>query len=110
MHLDAGAIQRYGFEFHPNDLIRLKLLEDPIQHTGLGPPVHARIDGVPVSEPLGQSAPLTAVLCDVKDRVEYIQIRKADVATLPRQAVFDQRELITSYFHVRILANGKRLC
>ena len=32
-------------------------------------------------------------LCDVQDRIEHLQVRQADVASLPRRAVFDLGKL-----------------
>lgn len=93
VHLDAGAFQRHGFDLDSHDLGLLQLLEHAIQHPGLGPAVHARVDGVPVAEALGQAAPFAAVLGDVQDGVQHLQVAQADVAALRRQAVFDLREL-----------------
>ena len=93
MHLDAGAVQRHGFDLDANHLSALQLLEDPIQYAGFGPAVHARVDRVPVSEPRGQSAPLAAVLGHVQHRVQNAQIRQTDVASLRGKAVRDLLKL-----------------
>ena len=55
----------------------------------VGPAIHARVDGVPTAESLGQPAPLATVLGHVQDRIEDEQIRVVDVATLFRQTVLD---------------------
>jgi hypothetical protein len=81
MHLDAGGVQRHGFELDLHDLRALQLLEDPLEHAQLGPAAHARVDGVPVAESLGQAAPFAAVLGHVTDGVEHLQIGQL---TLPR--------------------------
>jgi hypothetical protein len=91
--LDAGGVQRHGLDLDAHHLRLLQLLEQPVQNTRLGPAVHARLDGVPIAEALGQTTPLAAVLCDVQDGVEHLQIRQADVATLGGQAMFDLLEL-----------------
>ena len=53
MHLHRRAVQRDRFDLDANDLVVLQLLEDTIQNTRLGPPVHPRVDRVPVAEALG---------------------------------------------------------
>src|ERR1700733_4241600 len=93
MHLDAGAVQRDGLDPDANDLSTLQLLEHPVEYASLGPAVHARVDGVPIAEPLWQSAPLAAVLGDVQDGIQHTQIRQADVASLQWQAVLYLGEL-----------------
>ena len=93
MHLDAGAVQRHGFDLDANHLSALQLLEDPIQYAGFGPAVHARVDRVPVSEPRGQSALLASLLGHVQHRVQNAQIRQTDVASLRGKAVRDLLKL-----------------
>src|SRR3982750_1271365 len=110
MDLDARAVQRHGFELDLNDLCKLQLLERAIKHPGLGPAAHARVDGVPVAEALGQSAPLAAVLSDIKDGVEHLQIAQADVAALQRQAVGNPFELRFSDLHASTVAAWSPSC
>lgn len=62
MHLHWSRVQRDGFDLDAHDLLQLKLLEDPVHHTAFRPAVHASVDGVPVAEPLKQTAPLAAML------------------------------------------------
>jgi hypothetical protein len=104
MDLDDGAVQRDGFELHAEDLSLLQLGKDTIQHPALRPPVHARIDRVPVPEPLGQAPPFAALLGDVQDRVQDLQIVERDVAPLGRQASLDVTILSLGDFHVRSIA------
>jgi hypothetical protein len=99
MHLDAGAVQRHGFELDLHDQRSLQLLEGPIQDTRLGPAVHARVDGVPVAEAPGQTTPLAAVLRHVKDGIEHLQVAQADIASLHWQAIRNLFELRFSDFH-----------
>jgi len=84
MHLDAGGVQPDRFDFDAHDLGGLQLGEHPIQHTGLSPTVHACVHRMPVAKALGQTAPFAAVLCDVKDGVDHLQIGHADIAALRR--------------------------
>ena len=81
MDLDEGAVQGHGFELHADDLLVLQLGKDAIQHAALRPPVHARINRVPVAEPLGQAAPFAAMLRDVQNRVDTWRLSSV---TLPR--------------------------
>ena len=74
----------------PNDLCVLQACKDAIQDPRLRPAVHAGVDGVPTAKPLGQNAPLAALLGNVEDRVQDVQIRQRNVAALARKAVFDQ--------------------
>ena len=99
MHLDARAVERHGFYLDAHHLSALQLLEHPVENARLGPAVHARVDGVPIAEPLGQSAPLAAMLCDVEHCVQHCQVRQADVATLRGKAMFDLLELGSRNLH-----------
>ena len=110
MDLDARGVERDRFDLDAHDLRTLQLLEHAIKYTGLGPAVHARIDGVPVAKPLGQSAPLAAMLGHIEDRIYHLQVAQADVATLPGQAVLNGCELFGCDLHVEdCLAESPRL-
>lgn len=100
MHLDDGRVQLDGFDLEAHDLLPLQALEDALQHAALGPAVHARIDGVPVAETLGQSAPLAALLSHVQQCVEHLQVGETNIAPLPRQAGFDTTVLCLGDFHI----------
>jgi hypothetical protein len=104
MDFDKSTVQRDGFELHADDLSLVQLGKDAIQHPALRPPIHARIDRVPVPEPLGEATPFAALLGDVQDRVEYLQIGERDVAALRRQASLDVTILSLGEFHVRSIA------
>ena len=84
MDLHDGTVQRHGFELHADDLSLLQLGKDAIQHAALGPPVHARINRVPVAEPLGEATPFAALLGDIQNRVQDLQIVECHVAALGR--------------------------
>ena len=103
MHLDHGAVQRHRFDLDAHDLSMLQLLEHPIHHAQLGPPVHAGVDRVPVAEALGQAAPLAAVLGHVQDRIDHLQVGQADIASLSRQATLDLFVLGRCDFHAQIV-------
>ena len=101
MNLDTCGVQRDRFDLDANDLCTLQLFEHSIQNTGFGPPIHAGVNRVPVAKALGQSAPLAAMLCYIKDRIDHLQVIQADVATLPGQAVLNGGELFGRNLHVR---------
>src|SRR3972149_5570803 len=99
MPLDGGRVQSYGLDLDAHDLLSLQPLKDAIQHAVLGPAIRARVDGVPVAKSLRQSAPLAALLGHVQQRVEHLQVRDADIASLARQAGFDTTVLYFGDFH-----------
>ena len=101
MHLHAGAVQRDGFDLDAHDLLALQFLEHPVQHAGLGPAPHPRVDGVPVAKAFGQAAPLAAVLCDVQHRIDNLQVGHAHIAALQGQAVLDSGELLGCDLHAQ---------
>ena len=104
MDLDEGAVQGHGFDLHADDLSVLQLGKDAIQHPALRPPVHTSINGVPVAEPLGQTAPFATLLGDVQDGVEHVQIVEHHVAAWRRQTRLDLAILSVGDFHVRSIA------
>ena len=104
MHFDRGTVQRDCFDLDTDDLSMLQLREYPIQHTALRPAIHASVDGVPVAEPLGQTAPFAALLGHIQNRIQHPQIRVPHVAALDRQTVFDQAVLRFGDFHARSIS------
>ena len=70
----------------------------------LGPAIHAGVDVVPVAKPLRKTSPLAAMFGHIKNGIEDLQIGEADVATLHRQTVFDNRELGGCDFHDRSIS------
>ena len=99
MHLDGGRIQFDGLDLEAHDLLPLRPLRDVIQHAVLGPAIHASVDGVPVAKTLRQSAPLAPLLGHVQQRVEHLQVGKADIASLARKAGLDTKILGLGDFH-----------
>src|SRR5678816_1688962 len=93
MDLDARGVQRDRLDPDAHDLRLLQLFEHPIEDTGLGPAIHARVDRVPIAEALWQPAPLAAMLGYVEDGVDHLQVAQTDVAALLRQAVLNRGEL-----------------
>jgi len=100
MYFDDRAVEADRLDPDAHELLMLQFLKQPIQHAGLGPTVHASIDGVPVAKALGQRAPLAAVLRDVQDRVDDLKIGERDIAALYRQKCLDPTELLRGDFHV----------
>jgi hypothetical protein len=62
---------------------------------------------VPSAEALGQSAPLATVLGNIKDRIQDLQVRQANIAALSRQAMLDALILGFSEFHHRIVRSNQ---
>ena len=104
MDLDDGTVQGDGFDFHADDLCVLQLGKDAIQYPTLRPAIHARIDGVPVAESLGEPAPFAPLLGDVQDGVEHLEIVERHVAALRGQPRRDVAILCIGDFHVRSIA------
>lgn len=106
MEFDAGTVQRNSFNTDTDDLLMLKLSKHTAQDTTLCPAIHASVDSMPVAEALGQSSPLAAMLGNIKNGIENLQVRMADVATLTRHAVLDLLILSFGDFHYQIISNS----
>ena len=78
MHLDDRAVQGDRLELDSHDLFALQVFEDAV----LGPAIHPGVDGMPFAKPPWQPAPLAAMLGDIQDGIEHLQIREADIAPL----------------------------
>jgi hypothetical protein len=99
MNLHARAIDRYRFDLDPDELLALHLFEQAIEHTRLGPAIHARIDRVPVAKARGQSAPFATVLRHIEDGVDHLKTTNRDIASLYREEWLDAAELSGCDFH-----------
>jgi len=99
MDFNVSAVQRNDINFDAQYLGPLQLCEHSVQNATLGPPVHSRVDGVPVSEPGRKTSPLAPVLSNKKDRIEQVQVFHADIATLLGQAMLNETELRFCDFH-----------
>ena len=104
MDLDDGTVQGDGFDLQADDLSVLQLGKYAIQHPALRPTIHASIDGVPVAEPLGQTAPFAPLLGDVQDGVENMQIVERHVAAWRRQTRRDVAILCVGDFQGRSIS------
>ena len=81
MHLDGSAVERPHLDFEADQLLLLESLEDPRQHAILGPGPHAGVNRVPVPQRGWQLAPLRAILGNVKDRIENLQMGLSERAS-----------------------------
>ena len=99
MDFDDGAIQKDGLDFNLNDLFLLQPRKDPVEYARLAPAVHAGIDGVPIAQPGGQTAPFAALFGDIQDGIDHLEITQADVAALPRKALRNALILGFGDFH-----------
>ena len=70
MHLHAGAVQSDRVNPDTRNLAALQLGKDAVEYARFAPEAHAGVDGVPVAQARGQTAPLAAVLDHVKYGVE----------------------------------------
>ena len=106
MNLDSGAVEREGLDLDANDLLLLERFEDAVKDAAFGPSVHSCIDGMPVAESFGQSAPLAAMLGHIQNGVENLKVGEADIAALTRQAVRNLVVLGFGDFHHRIISDS----
>src|SRR3974377_2204408 len=109
MHFDGGRIQAHSLDADAHDLLALQLLEDLIQHAVLGPAVHAGIDGMPISEAFGQAAPLAAVLGDIEQGVQQLQVVQRYVAPLAGKTGGNTLVLRFGDLHARSITQNYRL-
>src|ERR1700751_3756427 len=107
MNLYHRAIQRDRFDLDANDLFTLQFREHAIQHATPGPAVHSRVNRMPSAETPGQSTPLAAMLGDIKNRIQHLQVRQADIAALSRQAMPDPLILGFGKFHPRSIRSNE---
>ncbi len=101
MDFHNGAVSGHGLDLDAYELSMLQPLEQSIQHAALGPAIHSRVDRVPVAKALWQAAPLAAMLGHIQDGIENLQVRKAYIASLPRQTALDLLILGFGDFHTR---------
>src|SRR5450755_1428156 len=74
MYLDDRTVEADRLDLDADQLLMLQLLEQAVQHTGLRPAVHPRVDRVPVAKALGQRTPFAAVLGHIKNSVDHLQV------------------------------------
>ena len=75
MHLHRCGVEADGLNADTHDLLHLQLLENAVHDPVLRPAVHAGVDGVPVPESLGKSAPLAPVLGNIEYGIEKLEVR-----------------------------------
>ena len=110
MHFNDGVVQAHLFHSDGQDLLLLQPGEDPVQHPGLAPAVHPRIDRMPVAKMLWQSSPFATVLPHIQQSIEQLQISHADIAVLPRQAISDALKLTLCDLHAPQECTGHPDC
>ena len=99
MDLDDCTVEADRLDLDTDELLLLQFLEQPIQHTGFCPAIHACVDRMPIAKAFRQAAPLATILCDVQDRVDDLEIAERDVAALYRQERLNPTELRCGDFH-----------
>ncbi len=82
MHFDYRAVHRDRLELDTHYLFSLQMFKYPVEHTILGPAVHACVDRVPSAKSRRESSPLAPMLSNIQDRIEYLQIGNTYIATL----------------------------
>ena len=109
MNCDRGRIQAHRLDANVHQLFALQLRENAVQHAALGPAVHARVDGVPRAETLGQAAPLAAVLGDIKKRVKKLQMGDPYIAARTGKTGGNTLALLLGDLHVRRITHTSQL-
>jgi len=94
VYFDGRAVQAYVLDVNGQDLFFLESGKDSIQDAGFAPAIHSRVDGMPIAEMLRQTSPFAAMLHDVQQRVEQLQIGHANVASLAWQAISNLLKLV----------------
>jgi len=89
------------FDADGQDLLLLQPGKDTVQDPGLAPAAHPCVDGMPIAQMLGQTAPFAAMLNHIQQGVEQLQIGHAHIAALTRQTISDALKLALSEFHAR---------
>ena len=79
MDLDNRAVQSNRLQLDAHHLLSLQIFEYPVKHSSLRPSVHPRVDGVPVAKARRQPTPLAALLSNVQDGIEDLQVGQTDV-------------------------------
>ena len=85
MYLDAGAVEAEADGVLSDRLLLPKRGEQPLEHAAARPAAEPGVNREPIAEPLRQGAPFAAVLQDVQDRVDEIDVRNPHVPALNRE-------------------------
>src|SRR5579863_8861405 len=105
MNLDDRAVQTHRFDLDADELLALQLGKQPVEHTGLSPAIHARVDRMPITESLRQRTPLAAVLSHIEDGIDHVEVLVRDVAVLTRQVLLNASKLFGADFHSTSVSN-----
>src|ERR1019366_429629 len=89
MYLDDRTVEADRLDLDADQLLMLQLLEQALQHTGLRPAAHPRVDRVTVAKSPGSSTRFAAVPGHIKHSVGPLQVAEAHIATLNRQELLD---------------------
>src|SRR5262249_22027149 len=106
MDFNDGAVEADRLKLNAHELLLLQLLKDSVEHPGLCPPIHARIDRMPIPKSLRQRPPFTSVLGDIQDRVDHVEVLMRHIAALAGQKRCDTSELLGCDFHAVIISNS----
>ena len=93
VYFDGRAVEAYVFDVNGQDLFFLQPGKDPIQNASFTPAIHPRVDGMPIAKMLRQTAPFTAMLDNIQQRVKQLQIGDADIAPLAWQTISNALKL-----------------
>ena len=110
MHLHDGRIQTHRLDAYLHQALLLQVREHRVEHTGLGPAVHARVDAVPWAVVTGQGPPFAAVGRHVQDGVDHLEIVQSHIAPLAWQQRGDLIELLASQLHCDSLTPDSQSC
>ena len=87
----------------------LKALKYAVKNTVLTPAVHARVNTVPAAEVFREATPLAPMFRHIQDRIQHLEVVKADVASLAWKAVNNSLILFASDLHGIYLQNTRPL-
>ena len=104
MDLDEGTVHGDGFERHAEDLRVVQRGNDAIPHPALGPTIHARLEGGPVAESLGEPAPWAPLLGHGQDGMAYVPMVERHGAAWGRHTRRDWAIRCGGEFQVRRIA------
>ena len=104
MNLHGGTVHGDGFDFDRNQALFLKALEDLGERAVLTPPVHASINGVPISKFLWKPPPFAAVLRNVQKGIDDLKIVLSNITSLARKAVGYAFKLLLGDLHKWLFA------
>ena len=99
MHLDRGGVQLYRLDANAHEWLPLQQLKNLVQHAVFGPAIPAGVNRMPRTKTLGQSAPLAALLGNLKEGVEKLQMGHFPIAALARQCRLNALKLRFGEFH-----------